>query len=55
MTNKIFFFFRLFCSLQKEGKTTHFYPPNTQTQKDTHTKRFYYTRFLWDDDDEFDH
>ena len=32
---------RLFCSLQKEGKTTHFYPPNTH--KNTHTQNVFIT------------
>ncbi len=39
-------------SLQKEGKTTTTLLSSKHTH--THTKRFY-TRFLWDDDDEFDH
>ena len=55
-TNENFLFLPSVLLFAKGGKNNN----NTllsskHTQKHTHTKRFYYTRFLWDDDDEFDH
>jgi Zn-dependent M28 family amino/carboxypeptidase len=54
---KIFFFFRGCPSvlLFAKGGKNNTLLSSKHTQKHTHTKRFYYTRFLWDDDDEFDH
>ena len=40
---------------KKRREKQHTFILQTHTKTHTHTKRFYYTRFLWDDDDEFDH